>query len=198
MTPDQNAEKMMAKIKKCLALSASSNPGEAAAAMRQAKALMAKLNVNEADVEMSEIAENSAPMKTMAHGRVALWEGALASVVGDAFSCISFVKYGRNSKGKAVSSGACFVFAGRKSDSQIAAYTFDVLSRKCVSMRRKWMKENLPSTRPEEGICGISKAAATNAGNAFAQGWVKQIQDKVEAFANPDKAAQNLARNYFD
>lgn len=52
--------KTLSKIKKCLALSSSDNPHEAAAAMRQAKALMDKHGVSANHITMSEIGEATA------------------------------------------------------------------------------------------------------------------------------------------
>ncbi len=45
-------DKALAKIKKCLALGRSTNPHEAAAAMRQAQKLMAEHGLNDTDVKL--------------------------------------------------------------------------------------------------------------------------------------------------
>ena len=55
MTDNNSA--ILCKIKKCLALSASSNPHEAAAALRQAHALMNKHGVSAHEVTMADIGE---------------------------------------------------------------------------------------------------------------------------------------------
>ena len=50
-------EKIIDKIKKCLALSNSDNPHEAAAGLRQAQKLMQMHGLNELDIELSDVQE---------------------------------------------------------------------------------------------------------------------------------------------
>ncbi len=52
--------KALDKIKKLLRLAASDNPHEAAAAMRQARALMEKYRLEESDIQLSEVYECAA------------------------------------------------------------------------------------------------------------------------------------------
>ena len=52
-----NKEKILDKIKKCLALSKSANEHEAAQALKQAQALMEKYEVNAVDIALSEVSE---------------------------------------------------------------------------------------------------------------------------------------------
>lgn len=59
--------KILDKIKKCLASSASANEHEAAAAPRQAQSLMRLHDIGEAEIE---------------------WEATLAGSVADAFGCV--------------------------------------------------------------------------------------------------------------
>ena len=53
-------KKALEKIKKCLRLATSANPHEAAAAMRQAQALMKEHGVGQADVDMSGVEVSTA------------------------------------------------------------------------------------------------------------------------------------------
>jgi len=53
----QPDEKILGKIKKCLALATSSEPHEAAAAMRQAQKLMELHGIGQIDVKRSDIGE---------------------------------------------------------------------------------------------------------------------------------------------
>lgn len=52
--------KALDKIKKCLRLATSANPNEAAAAMRQAQALMRKHGIGQDDVSMADVMECTA------------------------------------------------------------------------------------------------------------------------------------------
>ena len=56
-------EKILDKIKKCLALSKSANEHEAAQALKQAQALMEKHEVNAVDIALSEVSEQKADRK---------------------------------------------------------------------------------------------------------------------------------------
>ena len=61
-------EKIIDKIKKCLALSNSDNPHEAAAALRQAQKLMEMHNLTELDISLSDVQECSA--KAPSEGKI--------------------------------------------------------------------------------------------------------------------------------
>jgi hypothetical protein len=74
--------KILGKIKKCLALSASDNPNEAATAMRQAHALMEKHGVTAEGIVMGDIGEAKIKSRTMARNKPEQWEAHLASTVG--------------------------------------------------------------------------------------------------------------------
>lgn len=56
-------EKVLDKIKKCLALGKSANEHEAAQALKQAQALMPKYEISDADVALSDIGEQSGGRK---------------------------------------------------------------------------------------------------------------------------------------
>lgn len=174
--------KILSKIKKCLALSASSNPNEAATALRQAKALMDKHGVASHHVTMSDIGEFSSKSNTMARDKPAQWESNLAVIVGKAFGCKVIVstlenKYIYNNIGN-------FVFVGVAHNAEISAYTFSVLARNCKKARQEWIKENLSGLGA--GYGGI-KAKKTKMGDNFAEGWVYGIHQKVVEFANAPK-----------
>ena len=74
----------MARIKKCLALGKSSNPHEAAAAMRQAQKLMAMAGVTAEDVALAGITEAKLglPSKTLPR-----WHHVLIATVASGFGC---------------------------------------------------------------------------------------------------------------
>ena len=82
---DTRREKRISRLKKCLALSASPEPHEAAAALRQARALMDKHGISADDVLASEA--GFAEVRAGALSRPANWEAALAGRVGLVFGC---------------------------------------------------------------------------------------------------------------
>ena len=72
------------KIKKCLALAASPEAHEAAAAMRQAQKLMAQFGLTETDVTLADVGEVRQQAQNVP---VVRWEAALAGMVAGAFGC---------------------------------------------------------------------------------------------------------------
>ena len=131
--------KILAKIKKCLALAGSDNPNEAATALRQAHALMEKHGLGVHDVAMSDIGQAESPSQTMSRDAPADWEARLANQVAKAFGCKTLIKKRQMpSKGTPLNEGA-FVFIGLKHQAEIAAYTASILIRKCRTGRQRWI-----------------------------------------------------------
>lgn len=184
--------KILKKIKKCLALSASPNPNEAAVAMRQAHALMRQHGVDVHHVTMSEIGEATAGIRTMSRDKPANWEASLAATVGRAFGCQILISRSMYPKEyRCYANQGEFIFIGQKAQAEIAAYTAEVLARKCKSARKKWITEHLA------GLGGIpgGKTKATRMGDAFAEGWVYSIDKLVSDFANPKEIADAIERH---
>ena len=159
-------KKILQKIQKCLALSKSDNPHEAAAALRQAQKLMDKHLVTEADVAMAEVSERPATAGTPS-ATPPYWLVLLASVVEDAFGVSSFyqVRYRKTAQ---------FVFVGISPALDIATYTFAVLRRQCAQARRARYKK-LRGKR----VNRIRRA------DAYATGWALAVDKQVKAFAKP-------------
>jgi len=78
-------KKIIDKICKCLRLSESGNPNEAALALRQATRMMKKYGITDNQVMAAEVSESS----TQAGQRYnpPFWALALANLVADAFQC---------------------------------------------------------------------------------------------------------------
>ncbi len=56
-------ERILEKIKKCLALSKSANEHEAAQALKQAQALMREYGITDIEVELSAVTETGAALR---------------------------------------------------------------------------------------------------------------------------------------
>lgn len=80
-----NHNKALEKIKKLLRLAASDNPHEAAAAMRQARALMEKYRLEESDVHLSDVYECAA--RSGSKITPPQWEANLVGAVSQAYAC---------------------------------------------------------------------------------------------------------------
>lgn len=164
---------ILRKIKKCLRLAQGSNEHEAAAAIRQAQALMAKHGLSQDDVTVSDICEASA--RAGAITRPSTWETALCQTIAVAFQCHPIHSRRGNS--------AHWVFIGRDANPQIASHAFAQLYRQLKRARQAFIAET----------CHRVTVAQTKTKRAdlFCRGWVTAIHRQVAAHAgtNPDAAA---------
>ena len=159
-------EKVLDKIKKCLALSQSANEHEAAQALRQAQALMKKYEVNAEDVALSKVSEQKADRK-MAF-KLADWQWGVANMIADIFGCESYQR------------GKAMMFYGIGNRAEISAYAFDVVYRQISADRRKFLK-----------TCRARKPAhRTYLADQFCGGWIVGAWRTVKKFemSNEEKA----------
>lgn len=116
----QNNKKIIDKIYKCLRLSESGNPNEAALALRQASSLMKKHGISDAQVMAAEVNE----VVTQAGERYnpPFWALALANLVAAAFECRNLIQrqYGKSPE---------FRFIGLGLKAEVATYSYSVLHR---------------------------------------------------------------------
>lgn len=115
-------ERVIEKIRKCLAL-ANNNPSEeeAKAAALQAQKLLAKYNINMADVteleqEVEEIVEVATWLNEIVKGVARAWKYELAEIVAKNFRCKHFF-YGKRA----------VVFYGHKTDAEAASEVYKYL-----------------------------------------------------------------------
>ncbi|WP_343734673.1 DUF2786 domain-containing protein [Acidovorax sp.] len=170
-----NRDDALKKIKKCLALSRSANEHEAAAALRQAQALMREHGLREKDVSLAAVAE----VKVKACSTAAnAWELRLVSVIADAFGCETFgLLAGRyNHAGNYVRSRH-WVFVGMHAAPSVAGYACEVLLRQCAKARLAHIAKQPRNCK------SVTKTAR---GDAFAMGWVSAASQLVERFAQPE------------
>ncbi|MFA7269863.1 MAG: DUF2786 domain-containing protein [Sterolibacterium sp.] len=165
-------EKIIAKIKKCLAISASSNEHEAEAALRQARKLMEAHGIDDQDIQAAEAEERRA--KSGAKSQPANWETMLAVKIGDAFGCrVIFFCGGWNRPGE-----WCFVGCGM--EPEVSQYAFAVLHRQGKRAREEHIKAKLKR-------CKV--ATKTRRADLFSEGWVRSVVGKIVAFAGNEQKA---------
>jgi len=170
-----NRDDAIKKIKKCLALAASPNPHEAAAAMRQAQKLMAEHGLNETDLSIADVSEQSADAR---QNVPVPWECQLSIVVADAFGCKAIYRFDWELSRGAYRRKLRYRFIGVGSASELASYTYTVLARQCAKDRAAHIAAQPKSCKP------ITKTAR---GDKFALGWVWGVQALVEKFAYSDR-----------
>ena len=156
-------EKILDKIKKCLALSSSSNEHEAAAALRQARKLMEAHGLTDTDVKAAQACEQRA--KSGAQVKPANWENLLAHKVSDAFSCRLLFSQGWPGE---------WVFIGCGAAPEVAGYAFKVLLRQAKRAREEHVRAHLKRCKT------VTK---TRRADLFSEGWVRSVADTVGAFA---------------
>ena len=154
-------EQAMKKIRKCLALAGSSNPHEAAAAMRQAQRLMRKYGIDEEAVELSQVEQHGA---SVAARSAPGWVVMLADVAAEAFSCRIFFK--RRNIEQAI-------FMGVGAQPQVASYAFTILRRQLAADRQKFYRK----TRGK-------RANRIGRSDQFAFAWIAAVSDELLRFAD--------------
>lgn len=164
--------KIIDKIHKCLRLSESGNPNEAAAALRQAQGLMRKYGVRETDLLLSHVQEASAT--SGGYYNPPYWAVALSELVAQAFDCRAYIS-------RHVERHPQFRFIGVDYTAQVAAYTFTILYRQLRLARRAYMQALVLEDTQE----------SRRRGNVFAQAWLFHIARVVAEFAgsNTSRAA---------
>lgn len=176
--------RILDKIKKCLRLSKSAEPHEAAAALRQAQKLMERHNVSEDDLHASEIGQSRVRSRASAT-RIKGWEGELAWLIAEAFACELVWAAGSSYGRTADEMFGHFIFVGREADREVAAYTLDVLGRLVTRARTEFLK-------PLSVAPGLTRKDRTFRADSYCHGWVARLKETVETFAKPAKPAQAI------
>ena len=160
--------KIIDKICKCLRLSESGNPHEAAMALRQAHRLMRKHRISEDLVREAIVAESVVDI-----GQAytpPFWVLALANLVADTFDCRVFVArhYGRRPE---------YRFLGLDLSPELATYTFEVLLRQLTDAREEFVASVMDTDDTE----------AQRRGDVFAQAWLFRVAQTVRDFARNEE-----------
>ncbi|AMV04609.1 hypothetical protein TP47_10680 [Xanthomonas citri pv. aurantifolii] len=160
----------------CLRLAGSSNPNEAAAALRQARALMVKYGLSEADAAAADIRDASAATGFRG-GMVPSSLLMLANVVADGYRCEVVISIVRTLAG----GRTAIRFFGAGADAEIAAYAFAVLRRQLQAGKAKHL------TRVRK------RANKERRGEEFAFGWISAIARLFPKEALPDGRGQAIS-----
>lgn len=165
--------KIIDKICKCLRLSESGNPHEAAMALRQAHRLMKKYRISEDLVREAIVAESVVNI-----GQVytpPFWVLALANLVADTFDCRVFVArhYGRRPE---------YRFLGLDFSPELSSYTFEVLLRQLTAAREEFIA----------CVTAGDEAERDRRGDVFAQAWLFRVAQTVRDFVRNEATLANV------
>jgi Protein of unknown function (DUF2786) len=150
---------ILAKIRKCLALSASANEHEAVAALAKAKALMAENGIDDAFLSMADIEEHAA--RGSRAQRPPLWESLLCATVRRAMSVDVILDQKLDRR-----------YIGRGARPEVAAYAFLVLHRQLKRARRTYIETTLRR-------CKAARKRVR--ADIFCEGWASAVFRKIAA-----------------
>ena len=165
---ESKLERVIRKIKRCLALSKSSNENEAATAMRQAQALMREYRLTELDVHLSDVGEVESGVARAK--RRPTWDRQLSSIVADAFGCQPFSRRHWCRTTSRIVDRALFV--GVNPAPQIAMYAYETLLAKLALARREYVAQVRAGKQ-------YSCYSPETAGDHFALAWVSAVHHKI-------------------
>lgn len=172
-----NRDDALRKIRACLARAEGSTfAEEAARAMAQARALMARFDIEQPELLATGVDEHWA--RSRAAQRPPQYEVALANLVARMFGCRLI--FARRRTGIDVAGGYSFV--GVSSTAEIAAYSYTVLSRQLMKARNDYAQTHLKRYRK-------NKIAAAD---EFCTGWVLAAGRHVPTPAITDDRRQAI------
>ena len=174
---EADRKRAMDKIQKCLRLSQSSEPHEAAAALRQAQALMQKFSIDENELHGIEVKSvlvlTPEPPKT----RFPMYLGAIASLICRAFDAQAMYEVGvRNGNYR---QGVRYFVAGGRAP--LVEYAHEVIWRQLTQAWNEYRKNRIHDSQVGER-------------SSFWLGWIAAVESKVMAFGATDKEKEVVAQ----
>jgi hypothetical protein len=162
--------KLLEKIKKLYGMASSSNEHEAAAFMAKAQALMAEHGLDEIQLKLSDYGEKAVPSQ-FSVSKPKGYEALLGQAIATAFDCkIVF----QPARGRAY---ANYLFIGHKDKVLVAEYAFQVLGRKLIEGRAKFVA-TLPAC--------LDRQTKIMQGNGFCVGWVIGVTKAIIQLADKE------------
>lgn len=170
-TPSEaDRKRALDKIQKCLRLSQSSEPHEAAAALRQAQALMQKFSIDENELHGIEVKSvlvlTPEPPKT----RFPMYLSAMVSLICRAFDAQAIFETGvRNYN---LRQGVRYFVAGGRAP--LVEYAHEVIWRQLTQAWNEYRKNRIHDSQVGER-------------SSFWLGWIAAVESKVMDFGATDK-----------
>ena len=161
MTPAERA-RILRRIRACLALAASPEPHEAAAALRQAQVWMRRYGLTREEVELSRAATGAGSRALTPRA----WIATLIALVGRAFAVHPiYVPVHRG--------GARVEFIGRGVAAKVAVYAYAVLRRQLARDRAAMLRR----------MKRLKRTTRVRRAEVYCEGWVSSVARRVHAMA---------------
>lgn len=158
-------EKVMTKVRKCLALSKSATGNEAAVALRQAQVLMARYGMSEDEVELAEVV--SAEARAGWGISTPRYMARLVSLIERAFGVVAvFQRVGSKTN--------TIQYFGIGCQPEIAAYASDVIRRQLRRDRDAYLKT----------LKRFKRANKIRRADLYSEAWVCAAGEAVQSFVS--------------
>lgn len=182
-----NRDQALRRIKKCLALAASSNANEAAVAMSQAQRLMQEHSVSMTEMELLEVSQASSKANNV---QACIWEVTLCNMINQIFGTQSisqiYMQLATASHAWTHQKKRRVIFIGLAASAELAGYCHDVLLRQIVKGRKAYMAKLSKNCKPSTRIAR---------GDEYAFGFVFSLRDKIAAL-KPSERDLSLMKAY--
>lgn len=170
-------EKLLRRLRKIMALTESSNPGEAAAALQQARTLMDKYGLDALDAEATAFEESATGLSGV---KVLPWEGILISIIIKALGVKAMISRYKPMKG-CRRPNASVIFVGEGPRAELASYAFNVLKRNLKASieatRVSLQLRAAPDSSPDDKLLIFTAEQRM----AYAVNWCAAVESKVSS-----------------
>lgn len=187
----QSMQSVMRRLKKIMALSESSNAGEAAAALHQAQVLMEKYGLSQQDVALSEVVEESITLQT---ARVPNNDKYLAHIIVDAIG-VEVISYRFIKRTGFPSPPVSLKFIGLSYKVEIAKYVFSQLRRQLTKSMNESFAKFLDDHKIPQGATRINAKRRDAYGLAWSQAVMEQVR-KLAPVERNETAKVFIEKNY--
>jgi hypothetical protein len=177
--PATDRDRILSKIKKCLALGNSSEPHEAAAAMRQAQKLMEAHGISEHEMNGIDVGHETGNFKERAYNKnPPIYAQELVSLIMKAMGVDAVFE----SRQTGMHFRWCVRYFGPAGRATMAAWAHGVLLR---AMNQAYQEYISDRSDWERWMAQRYKGARTKLG--FFSGWIDSVRSQVEEFGFPDE-----------
>jgi len=168
---DKQRERIMEKIRKCFALGKSSEPHEAAAAIRQAQKLMEAYNISQDEIMGMEVRDERVVTPEPPKRKMPLYLSSIVMICCRAFGCEAVFEWHITEEGRRKQAVRYF---GKNNAPVMAGYAHEVMWRAMMRCWKLYVKNNPYDINPNDR-------------GSFWIGWLQGVEQKIIDFAMTDE-----------